>query len=118
MGMRHHLQRILGAAIVLIALMAAPSAVLAHAGHTHTAPAAHPVTSQSNDVASVQTTAKVSPAELRTGAGSHSPTSNRPGCHDGDCCSGAPCTACCAVAVPGGVATEPPTSSAPLMVPD
>jgi hypothetical protein len=117
MGMRHHLERILGAAIVLIALMAAPSAVWAHAGHAHAA-ATHLVTSDSTAVASVPATPKASPAALTTSTGWHSPSSDSSGCHGGGCCSGAPCTACCALTVPGGVATEPPTSSAALMVPD
>ena len=115
--MRHHLERILGVAIVLIALLAAPSAVLAHAGHAHAAAVTHPVTSDSSDIASVAATAKASPAALKTGTGWHSPSSDRSGCH-GCCCSGAPCTACCTLTVPGGVATEPPTSSAALMLPD
>ena len=116
--MRHHLERILGAAIVLIALLAAPSAVLAHAGHAHAA-ATHLATSASNDVAVVPATPKASPAALTTSTGWHSPTSDSSGCHGGGgCCSGAPCTACCALTVPGSVATEPPTSSAALMLPD
>src|SRR3981189_532355 len=111
MGMRHHLERILGVAIVLIALLAAPSAVLAHAGHAHAAGVTHPVTSDSSDIASVAATAKASPAALKTGTGWHSPSSDRSGCHGGGgCCSGAPCTACRALTVPGGGAPDaPPT---------
>jgi hypothetical protein len=116
--MRHHLERILGVAIVLIALLAAPSAVLAHAGHAHAAAVTHRVTSDSSDIASVAATAKASPAALKTGTGWHSPSSDKSGCHGGCCCSGAPCTACCTLTVPCGVATEPPTSSAALILPD
>jgi hypothetical protein len=115
MAMRHHLERILGAAIVLIALLAAPTVVSAHTGHIHAVPANHAVTSESSDAVSVQTIAKVSPAELRNSTGSHSPSSGGSGCHGEGCCSGTPCTACCAVTVPSGAATEPPTSSAPLI---
>jgi hypothetical protein len=120
-----HSVRILGAAIVLIGFSIAPSAALAHPGHAHAGPAptALQLSSDAKD-APRQATRKASPpekalpAQLKTSPGLHSRLSDTSGCHDRICCSGAPCAACCAVAIPELAASMPPTASAALTIPD
>jgi hypothetical protein len=125
-----HSVRILGAAIVLIGFIIAPSAALAHAGHAHAGPApaahqatAHQTSPDAKDVPGQATrkaspTEKALPADLKASPGLHSASSHASGCRDRICCSGAPCAACCAVAIPELAASMPPTASAVLTIPD
>jgi hypothetical protein len=126
-----HFVRILGAAIVLIGFIMAPSAALAHAGHAHAGPAptAHQAKPDAKDVLGqamrkASPTEKASPAEkalpaeLKASPGLHSRLSDASGCHDRICCSGTPCAACCAVAIPELAESMPPTASAALTIPD
>jgi hypothetical protein len=120
-----HSVRILAAAIVLIGFPIAPSAALAHAGHSHAGlvPVAHQANPDAKEGAGQVTrkaspTEKALPAELTTSPAPHSRLSDASGCHDRICCAGAPCAACCAVAVPELAASMPPTASAALAIPD
>lgn len=118
MNAKLHLARILGAAVILIALIIAPSMASAHVvqgGHAGSMPTAPQVASDTKP-APDQAALKASPAELRSTTESHSPSSTS-GCQGRTCCSGAPCTACCAVAVPEVPASTPPTASVALILP-
>jgi hypothetical protein len=118
MGMKQRFARIVGAAAVMVALLLAPSVASAHAGH-HPAPGpvAHHVTPPENDVPE-QAAPKASTQYLMSVAASHSPASDNSGCHRGNCCVGAPCTACCAVVVPDFAPSIPPALSSALTLPD
>ena len=92
MSLTHQVLRLLGAAMVLIALSLAPSVASAHAGHDHG--------NGSVPVASDPQPAKGAAGprlELASASTSQVDARLPSGCA-GQCCSSAPCTACCAVA--------------------
>jgi hypothetical protein len=106
-----------GAAVTLIALSLAPSIGSAHGTHeygsrgavTHSAPPADGV--QANKAA------EIIHAELTSVSSGHTHAHLIPGC-TGHCCCGAPCTACCAVAVTAVAHPSPPTGHALVRLPD
>jgi hypothetical protein len=110
--------RLVGAAAVMVVLLLAPSAASAHAGH-HPAPGpvAQHVTPPAKDIPE-QAAPKASPRYLMSVAASHSRSSDNSICPQGSCCADAPCTACCAVAVPDLAASIPPSLSSALILPD
>jgi hypothetical protein len=118
MGIKLRFARFVGAATVMVVLLLAPSVASAHAGH-HPAPGpvAQQITEPAEDIPA-QAAPKASPRYLMSVAASHSPSSDNFRCHQGNCCAGAPCTACCAVAVPDFAPSIPPALSSALTPPD
>jgi hypothetical protein len=116
MKLRLHLARILGAAIVLIALAIAPSVASAHTGHGHARSAIAAFDVQPRHT-SGRAVGKLPTAELKASTGLHSPSSDSSQCHGGACCSGASCATCCAAAVTELAYSTPPDSSSALIIP-
>jgi hypothetical protein len=98
MASTHQVLRLLGAAMILIALSLAPSVASAHAGHDH---GSAPVASDTQPSKGVSHTEAASTSIANFDA--HLPR----GC-TGQCCSSAPCTACCAVAAATVSQPSPP----------
>ena len=99
--------RILGAAIVLIALSFAPSVAQAHIGHQHQASVHDGQGEADSQVASHESERSAAPASLQQAQWKQTgtpPASDR-NCA-GDCCFSA-CAACCAAGLPSPVAFVP-----------
>jgi hypothetical protein len=109
--------RILGAAVLLIALSFMPSTAKAHAGHAH---GSQPAASTSHHVdaldASGQIADKSDQVEL-TGANASDHPITSAGCNGG-CCTGAACAACVAIAFVESPVLSPPVSASPIVLLD
>jgi hypothetical protein len=109
--MVHHLPliRVLAAAIVLVAVACLPSLASAHAGHSHAAPA----TSQQNAHPSGAVRVAAHRVQDAFVSETHSyksiPNSSQGIPCDLGCCSGAFCTACCAIVAPETPGVSLPT---------
>ena len=114
MTMEQLIRRMIGAAILVIALVLAPSIAAAHSGHAHgptTASAtAQPVKAEAPVKASVSAAPAASRDAARAVTGvTHLPEAGgKPASCTGGCCSGMSCSACSALALDEAEAPPPP----------
>jgi hypothetical protein len=117
MSLKLQLSRILGSAILLIALSFMPSAAKAHDGHVHgSQPAASTPHHLDGGDSSGQTTNKSEQTEMSKANVSDNPAMPA-GCNGG-CCTGAACAACVAIAFVESPVLSPPVSASPIVLVD
>jgi hypothetical protein len=124
MALKQVLSRMMGAAILLIALALMPSAAEAHPGHPHgaapAATAAKPVKADAAVLASVDKARRATPdvmAMARRLADAPDQGSQAVPCIGG-CCSGMSCSACSALALDEAEAPPPSRRTPRLVVAD
>jgi hypothetical protein len=101
---QRYVLRIASSVGILLALLLAPSAVWAHAGHSHT-PKASVSVAVDQPAAAAVTKSAAAVAELTSAPA----IPNAPDSVDVTCCgTGAHCTACCGLVVPLVLAVVPP----------
>jgi hypothetical protein len=118
MGLKLQLSRILGAAILLIALSFMPSVANAHGGHDHgSQPAASTPHHSEGVAASGQIADEAGQAELSQAESPSTSPSKTAGCNSG-CCTGAACGACVGMAFMGVPVLAPPVSASSMVLLD